>query len=605
MSAKSNHLNSVIEVDNYELQEKLYIERIKLLYRTGNGALLGVFVVSLFLAISLWIITADKNLWWWMAVLTLVILLRGFTIAIYSRTENEHRDYQLWAIIYVIGVVLSGSLWGVAGWVFFDSDNMITVVILITFTLGISAGAATSISIFYPAFFGFIIFAIFPLSVRLFLEGKIFIPFGAAVMFYILASTLFAKQYHRAISESLRLRFENLDLINEITAEKELVEKEKQIAEQANIAKSKFLAATSHDLRQPLHALGLLVDTLESTDDLKSRAEILGHIKESVYALDDLFNSLLDISRLDAGIVEVDIEDSSLKELFELLNNEFRVLAKQNDVELKFVQTSYVVRSDTVLLGRVLRNIISNSIRYTRHGKVLVGARSIEGEIAIDVLDQGIGIPNEELNNVFSEFSQLHNPERDRTKGLGLGLAIVKRLCKLLGHSYELRSQPGKGTFFRLKVPKGSLEAIAIPSAKPAHELDDFSRYTILIIDDEKAVLESMRLILTKWGCDVLFADSIETAVELAKHIKCSIDLIISDYRLRDNTTGVEAIKRIREVLNYHVNGVLVTGDTSSDILKLTKQSGFPLLHKPVKPAQLKMAIVAIKENRPGDIGKD
>ena len=248
-------------------EDQLFIERVKLLYRTGYGALIGVFIVSFLLVIALWITTENNYLMLWMAILSVLIVIRAFSIMYFNNSNIEIQSYGFWASIYVIGVIFSGSLWGIAGFIFFNPDDLIVVVILITFTLGVSAGAATSISVYYPAFFGFMISAILPLAIKLYLEGGVFIPFAGAVIFYIVASTLFARQYHLATLESLRLRFENLDLIDIITQEKERFEHEKQIAEEANIAKSKFLAATSHDLRQPLHALGLLISTLESTDD--------------------------------------------------------------------------------------------------------------------------------------------------------------------------------------------------------------------------------------------------------------------------------------------------------------------------------------------------
>ena len=576
--------------DDKNFEEALFIEQIKLLYSTGYGALIGVFIVSLILAIALWITTTNIHLIWWMSVLTFLILIRWITISLYINSNNKIQTQRFWAKVYVIGVVFTGSMWGIAGFIFFDPNDLIVVVILITFTLGVSAGAATSISVYYPAFFGFIIFAILPLAIRLFIEGGVFVPFGSAVIFYIAASTLFASQYHKATLESLRLRFENIELIDRVTQEKEKFEHEKQVAEEANIAKSKFLAATSHDLRQPLHALGLLVSTLESTDAPDLRKEILNQTKESVYALDDLFNSLLDISKLDAGIVEVNIENFSLNDLFSRLRNEFLPVAKEKEIELRMIKTNLFIRTDPVLLDRILRNLISNAVTYTQKGKILVGAKTVGNEISIGIWDQGTGIPESEVENVFSEFNQLHNPERDRTKGLGLGLAIVKRLCNLLNHSYELRSEVNKGTNFKLKVPKGH-EIKEMHLDLPVSKIDEIDSQVILVIDDEKAILESMRLILTKWKCHVLTADSISSAIKQITKSKCGIDLIISDYRLRDNTTGIDAIRKIETIINSQVSGILISGDTSPEILKLVKASGYPLLHKPVKPAKLKIAI--------------
>ena len=578
-----------------DLDSEIFIERIKLLYKTGFGALIGVLIVSVFLVIALWITTQDSSLIWWFIILALIIVVRWISISRFNSSQIHKNSYRFWSRLYVTGVILSGAMWGIAGIIFFNPDNLIVVMILITFTLGLSAGAATSISIYYPAFFGFVISAILPLAIRLFMEGGIFIPFGGAAVFYIAASTIFARQYHDATLESLRLRYENIGLIEKVTQEKEKFQHEKRVAEEANIAKSKFLAATSHDLRQPLHALGLLISTLESTNDPILRKKILNQTKESVNALDDLFNSLLDISKLDAGIVAVKTEDISLNELFCRLSNEFKPLASEKNVELKFRKANYIVWTDLVLLDRILRNIISNAVSYTEEGKILVCARSIGNEVSISILDQGIGIPENELENVFSEFSQLHNPERDRNKGIGLGLAIVRRLCNLLGHSYKFQSELGKGTYFNISVPKGN-DTIDRKFEKSISKVDDLHSKVILVIDDERAILESMKLILIKWGCCVLIADSISDAIDQIRNLEVKIDVIISDYRLRNNQTGITAIKEVEKFLDSRVNGILISGDTSPNILQKVKKSGFPLLHKPVKPAQLKYAIARISE---------
>lgn len=574
-------------------KSELYIEQINLLYKTGYGALIGVLIVSIFLVIALWITTKNTDLFWWISILALIILGRWLSISHFLNADIQKKAYVFWAAVYVFGVFLSGLMWGIAGFIFFNPENLIVIVILITFTLGLAAGAATSISIYYPAFFCFIFSAIMPLAIRLFLEGGIFIPFGSAVVFYIAASTIFARQYQIAALESLKLRYENIELIERVTREKEKFEQEKKLAEEANIAKSKFLAATSHDLRQPLHALGLLISTLESTNEPILREEIIDQTKKSVHALDDLFNSLLDISKLDAGIVDINIEIFCLDDLFNRLRNDFSPVAKEKNLTLNILNSNKYVKSDPVLIDRILRNLISNAVCYTQTGKILVGARSSGENISIGVWDQGIGIPEDDIENVFSEFSQLHNPERDRSKGIGLGLAIVKRLCNLLGHSYKLQSTHTKGTYFRFIVPKGS--KINLTDAEhPVTKVDNLQSKVILVIDDERAILDSMKLLLTKWGCFVLISDSFSDAIEQINNFNRNIDVIIADYRLRGSETGIMAIHNIEKSLDYNVNSILISGDTSPDILKEVKTSGLPLLHKPVKPAQLKLAISSI-----------
>jgi CheY-like chemotaxis protein len=254
-------------------------------------------------------------------------------------------------------------------------------------------------------------------------------------------------------------------------------------------------------------------------------------------------------------------------------------------------ESSLAVHSDPVLLGNIIRNLVSNALRYTRHGGIVVGCRSVGKEVSIEVWDSGLGIPLSEQQKIFAEFYQLNNPERDRGKGLGLGLAICHRTCELLGHRLDLYSRPGKGSVFKIRAPacdvRRPLRSQSIPAQQPALE-----NPLVLVVDDEINILNAMEAVLQTWGCEVLTAGSGDEAVEaLVKHPARAPDLLICDYRLREGETGIEVISRLHEELNNDVPAIIMTGDTAPDSIRATQASGHVLLHKPVKPLELQTTI--------------
>ena len=362
-------------------------------------------------------------------------------------------------------------------------------------------------------------------------------------------------------------------------------------ARQAALAKSRFLAAASHDLRQPLHALSLFVDVLKESKSDAERAALIPRIELSLDALRKLFDALLDISRLDAKVVKPEFSHFDLVELLQSLAAEFRSAASEKNLTLRVHARTAVVVSDRLLLERILRNLIGNAIRYTESGGVLLSARKRGGTVLVQVWDTGVGIAPEYQDDVFVEFRQLHNAHRDRNQGLGLGLAIVNRLSELLHHPLELRSQPGKGSVFSLRIPTGDPRMMVVKEAGGAPHSWDLSGRRIVVVDDEREIRDAMRTLLSKWGCEVITAGSLTEAVQVL-HEKGTIpELIISDLRLRDGCTGVEAIDGLRARFGAAIPGILVTGETASEQLCLAKDSGYELLQKPVQPIRLRAVI--------------
>nr|WP_246513735.1 ATP-binding protein [Azospirillum picis] len=359
-------------------------------------------------------------------------------------------------------------------------------------------------------------------------------------------------------------------------------------ADRANIAKSKFLAAASHDLRQPVQSLMLLMEVLSSRIADGPTRNVLGTMDRSLGALKMLLDGLLDVSRLDAGAVVPDMTAFPLGEVLERVAASSRPVALQKGLLLHIVPSRANVYSDPMLLGRILQNLVENALRYTAQGRVLIGCRRLRDRVRIEVWDTGIGIPADQQADIFQEFVQVGNASRNRDQGLGLGLAVVRRLSEMMGHPVTVRSSPGRGSVFAVEVPLALAPAAHPPAtaaaARPAVPT------TVLVIEDDEIVREGLRAMLVEWGCTVSAAGSCAEALDLA-HRGPVPDLIIADYRLRDGRTGTEAIREVRLALGRILPGLLVTGDTAPARAQEAEAGNFRVIHKPVRAADLRRAV--------------
>jgi signal transduction histidine kinase/CheY-like chemotaxis protein len=362
----------------------------------------------------------------------------------------------------------------------------------------------------------------------------------------------------------------------------------------ANAAKSRFLAVASHDLRQPLHALRLFVAQLRSPLKPRERTKTIERVDSAVGEMAEMFDSLLDISKLDAGILAPTISDFPIARLLQKVEATFEQTAREKGLRLRVVQTGAWVRSDAMLLERILFNLVSNAVRYTSRGGIIVGCRRRGGMMRIEVCDSGPGIPEDQRQNIFGEFVQLPTQHRERYGGLGLGLAIVDRLRQLLGHEIELISIVGRGSRFAIMASVVEESATSVettdlppPAAFAAHG------GIVLVIDDSPMVQEGMAGLLDTWGYSVLTAGSAEDAfIQLAKRQRP--DLIISDYHLQNGETGIDTIERMNAELNASIPSILISGDTSPERLRDAQDRGYILLHKPVDPMRLRAVMLKL-----------
>ena len=375
----------------------------------------------------------------------------------------------------------------------------------------------------------------------------------------------------------------------------------KDEAERANVAKSRFLAAASHDLRQPMHALGLFVAQLQPQVHTPETRHLVNQISESVRALDGLLDGLLDISKLDAGVLSPTLANFPIEPALRRLETDYTGPAEQKGLYLRARPSSLWVRTDPALLERILLNLVSNAVRYTDQGGILIACRIRGDRVRIEVRDSGLGIAPDAQASVFQEFVQLHNPGRNRGMGLGLGLglAIVKRLVTLLGLTLDLRSAPGKGSVFAVEVPLAQAQAAgAEPPPSCAMPVNLLEGKTVAVVDDDSLVLASVVGLLESWGCVVLPAASGAQAVDRISRTGIKPDAILCDYRLKEPRSGVEVIRDLRDLFGRGLPAALISGDTDPDVLRLARESGLALLHKPVSPAKLRTLLQRLVVNK-------
>ncbi|MGB4116973.1 MAG: hybrid sensor histidine kinase/response regulator [Polaromonas sp.] len=565
--------------------DRILIEQLRLIY-----ANMTITVVPTFPAIAVLVWTLGQGGNWghllaWTAVVSATNAYSIFDARRQLARGLVAHDARRLLRRLVLSIFIAGLSWGALAFGALGNTTAVGSILVISVLAGVSGG---SVGLFSPVFAVYVAF-ILPLVgltvARLFqLDDPAYAAFGVISLFYI--GTLITQSYMagRAVLAAVNLRFENLALL----ASTEAAQKN---AEQANTAKSKFLAAASHDLRQPIHAQGLFLEVLARTKLDAHQAEVLASARLASQASSDMLNTLLDFSRIEAGVVEPQSAPFKLQNLFYKIENDLAPLANAKGLVYRSRETSAVIHSDASLVEMVLRNLVSNAIRYTERGGVLVACRLHRGMAVVEVWDTGMGIAHDNQQEIFKEFHQLGNPERDRRKGLGLGLAIADGLAKAMGHVLSLKSTPGRGSVFRLALP---LSLSSVPLAAPVlHSLPDaLAGVRVLLIDDDEAVLSSMAQLLRAWGCVVDTADSIENALTLAARIPP--DVVLSDYRLRGQQTGGQAIAALRALVRSSLPALMITGDTAPDRLRETMSSGVPLLHKPLAPGQLLKALTVL-----------
>ncbi len=402
-----------------------------------------------------------------------------------------------------------------------------------------------------------------------------------------------------AAAEALARSKSDLELrVKERTAEltklNEALKEAKARADEANLDKTRFLAAASHDILQPLNAARLYATSLVERDEGGEAGRLAGNIDAALTAVEDILNTLLDISRLDTGALRPEFGTVSVNDLLQQLKLEFEPLAQERGLSLVVMPSSIWVRSDVRLLRRVLQNLVSNAIKYTELGRVMVGCRRVGGCVRIEVHDTGPGIPMAQQTLVFKEFLRL-DQHASSVRGLGLGLSIVERMGRVLAHPIRLKSQPGIGSVFSVTVPVAEpAELRTLPPAEQQRAFGDMHGVCVLCIDNEPAILEGMEVLLSSWGCEVVTAIDASEALASLQARQITPHLIIADYHL-NHGSGCEAVALLCDRLDRNIAGVIVTADRSPEVQEEVRAADYRLLRKPVKPAALRAAIAQVR----------
>ncbi|MES2033800.1 MAG: hybrid sensor histidine kinase/response regulator [Pseudomonadota bacterium] len=585
---------------SWTLEDRILYDRLKLLWGNTSGAMIWAIVQMAFLGGVLGLITGFAN---WREIslwVALVLLMRVLSMGAARRNlatdpATLNLTHQVRGSIAV--AVVTGCVWALLVWVMPPTATPTDDIIIIAVLASVLSSSMAVMAATRQVFAGFCVGVLMTVLARGAIDPTLMnIALCVGSVIFVGGLYMQAGMASRAVGASIELRFENLDLIRKLGAEIDNAHGAQREAAAANAAKSRFLAAASHDLRQPVHALGLFLEVLGRGPLSLTQRNVLSSARKASEASAEMLNTLLDFSRIEAGVIEPQVRAFALQPLLNKVENDLGPQADAKSMTYRSRETAMVVRSDPALVELILRNLVSNAIRYTERGGILVGCRRRGGQAVIEVWDTGIGIEPAQQAEVFREFHQLGNPERDRRNGLGLGLSIAYGLARTLGHELSLASDPGRGSVFRLALPISN-EA-APPAAAFVIEddarLSGLTRPRILVIDDDEAVRLGMCGLMADWGFDCDAVESLEEALVAAAHRPPG--LIISDYRLRGSRTGAEAIAAMRAALGAQIPALLITGDTAPERLREARASGVPLLHKPVSPSALYQGLASVLE---------
>jgi len=540
----------------------------------------------------------------WGIVFAVVWLLRVGLALRFAGNEPETTAGLLTRLrLWQAGVLASGALWGAAAWLFYDYGSGLHQIglILVVYTFCVA-----SVPILAPQFALFIVFVllVFVPAIAAVAAQQADISWQLAIVMAVAMGMimLLGRNYRASFDSNIELKLRTEALAVQLRAEKTVSDVARHEAEVANRAKTQFFSAASHDLRQPLHAMGLFAEALRQRTHEPEVAQLVHSINESVDALEGLFSELLDITRIDSGGVDVNPESFEIAEIFRKLRLHFEPAAFEKGLALRFRGGRFAALADPLLVERILRNLVSNAIRYTSDGSVLVSARRRGDRLLLQVWDTGPGIREDERARVFEEFYQVPGTAAAATgegkRGLGLGLAIVKRLAALMNAPLALRSEMGRGTVFTLELPPGKTPragARAVPGKAPIGVT--LEGRLIVVVEDEPAVREGLEVLLRGWGATIEAFDSVAATKAWAEASDPALvkpALVIADYRLDPGETGVAAITALRSRFGAALPAIIVTGSSMTGHDKEALEHDFHLLIKPVLPNKLR-AMIAFK----------
>ena len=560
---------------NHPLAASIDAERHQQFMKEALPHLIGGLITGglLYFVFNQFMSSTDEIIW--LVSLSLLFLSTITFYTVYFRYPHMLSLTQWEWIIFAVAM-LWGIVWALPPFILLGTSDSEYIAALLVIIVAMAITPAPGM-VQYPAgYFIFMSMPLFSLFIKLLhLDLNIFLVLF--VPFFWLTAVTYGWRLHQTIIESIRLRLE--------------IEESRQASESANLAKSKFLAAASHDLRQPLQAIQLFLTAFKEKLNIKNEEPLMNRLESSVNSMSELLNSLLDVSKLDAEVISPKAKHLDLSILLAKSASEYSAVCDSRNLEFKLELNASHVYADPVLLERVLGNLLNNATRYTHQGNVTLRSESKGELVKISVIDTGLGIANLEQDKIFTEFHQLNNPERDQKKGLGLGLAIVKRLCDLQDWKLSLKSDVDIGSQFSILVPIGQ-KKLVLNEESPQFASSSLSGVKVLVIEDDESIHSALLALLNGWGvCVEVFFCIQEGQGFLSKNPLWQPDLILSDFRLRNNETGIQGIKLFREFLSKDVPAILMTGDTAPERIQQAKQSGLVVIHKPIKAGVLRNVV--------------
>ncbi|MEO8751660.1 MAG: hybrid sensor histidine kinase/response regulator [Casimicrobiaceae bacterium] len=577
-------------------------DQVAQLYASWSRSSLSTVLGAGLLCFVLWGQAAPGWLAVWGALIVGNQAWRGVLAQAWERQRPGIDAARRWGRYWSAGSTLSGGLFGLASLAMYPPSAPHQA-LLIVCLFGVVMGGLNINTIYRPTLYCFTLPALVPLIIRIALEGDQVHLETALVMVVVLVFILaFGHQLNNVLTRTLAMRYENLELIEELKGNSRAAHDARTAAEAANRAKSQLLAAASHDLRQPLHALGLYTAALAARATEAQWRPLVGNVQRAVAALEGQFEQLLDLSRLEAGAMHPASVRVALAPLLARVQAELQPQAEAKGLALRIAPTRHAVRSDPVLLERVVRNLVANAVRYTEAGGVLIGTRLRGRDVAIDVVDTGIGIPPEHRARIFEEFYQVRQTRSSRAHaGMGLGLAIVRRIAALLSHRVEVDSRVGRGSRFRVLAPHSAgaserlvpllhRQRIAAPHGGPA----SMEGALVAVIDEDPAAVDAMTALFETWGAAVVGAGDALALLDAIGDAERYPDLIVADLRLACGESGIAVVHKLRDELGIALPALLVSGDTSPAAERDARIAGLTLLGKPVVAVVLQAMVTAL-----------
>lgn len=569
-------LHRVIQAEQIEAVEKerFHLFMLEIIPHFIGGLITSVVLYHVFNSHG-----TDSGLWF-----LAMTCISGIIVLMYACyfLNPGYLSARQWQQIILFTSSGFGAFLALAPHIFLQHDESQQMSAMVIIVIAMALAPVSVMAYYIEAFYAYITLPLLSISVKIFIDDSnpwiLFFIFAFWVMGLIASWRIF-----RMNIAGIQYKLE--------------VKMAKLTAEQAAIEKSRFLAAASHDIRQPLQAVHLFTSTLLNKYQLQSDP-VMQQLQNSVNNMSELLDSLLDISKLDAGVIRPNPKAIRLRDTLKKCVELHKALAEEKGLKLVYNDQDLVAYADPILLNRVISNLLSNAVKYSNSGTITLTAKSDKNQINISVRDQGPGIPADKQGEIFKEFIQLHELASGQPQGLGLGLSIVERLCALQHWHLNLSSSLPCGTCFKITVPRGNNKEVSI-AAKNSHSRFSFTGRRILILDDESDIVSSLASLLQEWQFDVRSYQSASDALLTAEQVSWQADIILSDFRLGTSQNGVSFIQQYRQRSNRDVPAILLTGDTTAEKIQLVQASGIPVLYKPVRAAQLRLALQRLLADKP------